>query len=76
MPFRSTLKQPEKNAQRTQVKTDGVAVTVEIRGTSSRITLTCLSCHQFHVQSAKEHKRKDYPLRCRPQGSDSQDNQN
>ena len=53
--MRTVLKQPEKNAQGTQVKRDGLAITVERRGTSSEITLRHPSCPQLHVGSAKDH---------------------
>ena len=39
----------------TQVKRDGLAITVERRGTSSRIALRHLSRPWLHVQSAKDH---------------------
>ena len=38
-----------------QVKRDGLAITVERRGTSSGIALRHLSRPQLHVQSAKYH---------------------
>ena len=47
----------------TQVKRDGLVITVERRGISSGIALR----HPWL-------QRRDCPLRCRPQGSDSQDN--
>ena len=43
----------------TQVKRDGLAITVERRGTSSGITLRHLSHHQHHVRSAKDHTGKE-----------------
>ena len=55
MALRTILKQPEKIPRGTQVKRDGFAITVERRGTSSRIALRHLSHHQLHVQSAKDH---------------------
>ena len=39
----------------TQVKRDGLAITVERRGTPSGIALRHLSRPQLHVQSAKDH---------------------
>ena len=49
MAMKNVFKQPEKDAQRTQVKRDGLAITVEGRGTSSRIALRHLSRPWFHV---------------------------
>jgi len=39
----------------TQVKRDGLAITVERRGTSSWIALRNLSCPQLCVWSARDH---------------------
>ena len=39
----------------TQVKRDGLAITVERRGTSSGIALRHLGRSWLHVQSAREH---------------------
>ena len=44
MAVRTILKELEKNAPVTQVKRDGLAITVERRGTSSGIALRHLSC--------------------------------
>ena len=55
MAVRTVLKQPEKNAQRDPLKRDGLAITVERRGTSSRISLRHLSHPQLHVGSARDH---------------------
>ena len=55
MAMKNTLKQPEKNAQRDPVKRDGLAITVERRGTSSGIALRHLCCPWIHVQSARDH---------------------
>ena len=55
MAMKTVLKQPEKNAQGTQVKRDGLAITVERRRTSSGIALKHLSHPRLHVWSAKDH---------------------
>ena len=55
MTVRTLLKQPEKNAQRDPGEKDGLAITVEGRGTSSKIALGHLSCPQLHVRSARDH---------------------
>ena len=55
MGVRIVLKQPEKNAQRDPGEKDGLALTVERRGTSSRIALRHLSRPRLHVQSARDH---------------------
>ena len=47
MAVRTILKQPEKNAQRDPLKRDGLAITVERRGTSSGIALRHLSLPQL-----------------------------
>ena len=39
----------------TQVKRDGLAITVERRGTASGIALRCLSRPQLHVWSERDH---------------------
>ena len=54
MAVRTILKQPEKNAQRERGKRGEFAITVERRGTSSRISLRHLSCPQLHVRSARD----------------------
>ena len=56
MAVRTVLKQPEKNAQR---KRDGMAITVERRGTLSEIALRHLSRPWLHVQSAKDHTGRE-----------------
>ena len=56
----------------TQVKRDGLIITVERRGISSWIALRHLSCPGLVCQGP--HWRRDCPLTCRPHGSDSQDN--
>ena len=43
----------------TQVKRDELGITVERRGTSSKITLRHPSCPQLHVQSAKGHTGRE-----------------
>ena len=47
----------------TQVKRDGLAITVEGRGTSSGIALRHLSRPWFHVRSAKDHIGRETALR-------------
>ena len=47
----------------TQVKRDGLAITVERRGISSGIALRHLSRPQLHVQSAKDHTGRETALR-------------
>ena len=66
-----------KMPRRIQVKRDGLVITVERRGITRGISLRHLSRPQLRVQSAKDQRRdwrRDCPLKCRPQGSDSQDN--
>ena len=53
MAVRTILKQPEKNAQRDPLKRDGLAITVERRGTSSGIPLRHPSGPRLHVRSAR-----------------------
>ena len=55
MAMNTVLKQPEKNAQRDPLKRDGLAITVERRGTSSGIPLRHPSGPQLHVWSARDH---------------------
>ena len=56
MAVRSSLKQPEEKMPRgTQVKRDGLAITVEKRGISSKVALRNLSCPWLPVQSIKDH---------------------
>ena len=57
----------------TQVKRDGLIITAERRGISSGFALRHLSCPWLQVCKGTYWWR-DCPLRCRPQGSDSQDN--
>ena len=52
----------------TQVKRDGLAITVERRGTPSGIALRHLSRPQLHVQSAKDHTGRETALRRRSPG--------
>ena len=61
MAVRTILKQPEKNAQRDPLKRDGLAITVERRGTSSGIALRHLSRPRLHVPSAKDHTEERLP---------------
>ena len=63
MAIRTVLKQPEKNAQRDPGEKDGLAITVEGRGTSSKIALGHLSCPQLHVRSARDHTGGETALR-------------
>ena len=59
--------------RRTQVKGDGLAITVERRGISSRIALRHPSHHWLHDWSVKDHTgERDSSLRCRSQRSYSQ----
>ena len=53
------LKSLRKMNRRTQVKGDGLATTVERRGTSTGITLQHLSHPRLHVWSAKDHTRRE-----------------
>ena len=55
MAMKNVLKQPEKNARGAQVKRDGLAITVERRGTSSGIPLRHPSGPRLHVRSARDH---------------------
>ena len=59
MTMKTILKQPEKNVQRDPGERDGLAITVERRGTSSGITLRHLSCPRLHVWSAKDHTGRE-----------------
>ena len=69
MAMKNTLKQPERNAQRDPVKRDGLAITVERRGTSSGIALRHLSRPWLpHVRSAKNHTGRETALRRRSPG--------
>ena len=55
MAVSSAMKQPEEKMPRgTQVKRDGLVITVERRGVSSGIALRHLSHLQLQVQSAKD----------------------
>ena len=47
----------------TQVKRDGLAITVEKRDTSNKIALRHLSHTRLHVRSTKDHTRKETALR-------------
>ena len=76
MTFKSALNLPEKLPRGTQVKRDGLAITVERRGTASRIALRCLSLPPAPCQVCKgPHWKRDCLQRRRSLGSDSQDNQ-
>ena len=57
MAMKTVLIQPKKNG--TQVKRDGLAITVESRGTSSGIALRHLSHPWLHVQSTKDHTGRE-----------------
>ena len=59
MALRTILKQPEKIPRGTQVKRDGLAITVERKGTSSRNTLRHLSHPRLHVPSARDHTGRE-----------------
>ena len=59
MTMKTVLKQPEKNVQRDPGERDGLAITVERRGTSSGIALRHLSRPQLHVRSAKDHTGRE-----------------
>ena len=60
---RTILKQPEKMPRGTQLKKDGLAITVEGRGTSSKIALRHLSRPLLHVRSARDHTGGQTALR-------------
>ena len=55
-PFLNNLR---KMPRRTQVKKDGLAITVEKRGTSSGIALRHLSRPRLRVPSAKDHTGRE-----------------
>ena len=77
MAVRSPLKQPEKSAQRDPGEKGWTCYYCGKEDISSGIAPRHLSCPQLQVPSAKtkrEYWRSDCSLRCRPQGSDSQDN--
>ena len=59
MAMKNFLKQSEKMPRGTQVKRDGLAITVERRGTSSGIALRHLSHPLLHVWSAKDHTGRE-----------------
>ena len=59
----------------TQVKRDGLAITVERRGTSSRIALRHPSCPRSMSCLQGTTVKERLPQRCRFQGLDSQDSQ-
>ena len=76
MTMKTVLKQPEKNVQRDPGERDGLAITVERRGTSSGIALRHLSCLPAPRLVCKgPHWKRDCPQRRRSPGLDSQDNQ-
>ena len=56
----------------TQVKRDELAITVERKDISSQIVLRCLASPSSMFSLQRPHWRRDYPPRCRPQGSGSQ----
>ena len=56
MAVRTIRKPPEKNSQRDPGERDGLAITVERRGTSNRIALRHLSRPRLHVRSARDHR--------------------
>ena len=56
MAIKNSLRKMPRGAQ---VKRDGLAITVERRGTSSGIALRHLSCPQLHVRSAKDHTGRE-----------------
>ena len=72
MAVRSALKQPEEKCPE-EPSWDGLVITVERRGISSGIALRHLS-HTWLQVCKGPYWRRDFPPRCRPQGSDSQDN--
>ena len=51
-----------KMPRESQVKRDGLAITVERRGTSSGIALRHLSHPRLHVRSAKDHTGRETAL--------------
>ena len=55
-PFLNSLR---KMPRETQVKKDGLAITMERRGPSSRSALRHLSCPRLHVPSAKDHTGRE-----------------
>ena len=55
MAMKNILNSLRKMPRGAQVKRDGLAITVERRGTSSGIALRHLSRPRLHVQSAREH---------------------
>ena len=59
MAMKTVLKQPRKMPRGTQVKRDGLAITVERRGTSSGMALRHLSHPRLHVWSAKDHTGRE-----------------
>ena len=62
MAMKNVFKQPEKDAQRDPGKRDGLVVTMERKGISSRIALRHLSRPWIHVQSAKDHTGEETAL--------------
>ena len=48
-----------KMPRESQVKRDGLAITVERRGTSRGIALRHLSCPRLHIRSAKDHTGRE-----------------
>ena len=63
MAMKTFLNSLRKMPRGTQVKRDGLAITVERRGTSSGIALRHLSCPRLHVQPVKDHTGRETALR-------------
>ena len=59
-PFLNSLR---KMPRGTQVKRDGLAITVERKGTASGVALRHLSRPWFHVRSARDHTERETALR-------------
>ena len=57
--WKTFLNSLRKMPRGSQVKRDGLAITVERRGISSGIALRHLSCPRLHVQSAKDHTGRE-----------------
>ena len=57
------LNSQRKMPRGTQVKRDGLAITVERRGTSSGIALRHSSCPWFHAQFARDYPGRETALR-------------
>ena len=72
IPFLNSLR---KMPRGTQVKRDGLAITVERRGTSSRLPSGIQAAPAPYPVCKGPQWKRDWPQRCRFQGLDSQDNQ-